>query len=198
MKKAILVAAIMILSLSTWVFAGPNFNAKAWVHVLDHTSRTCTKNFPAGIDSCDDIVYLLAAEDADCFVVFWDLVNYQGFDYALTWPGTYTAAFTSCSSLTIGSIVNPGDGVSHAWYVCQSGDVAIPGWAWIYDTGAVCLADHPTANGVVVGDCSAILDTLPEISYGCAGIGGYVPGGLTPCEAAIEPTSWGQIKSMFR
>jgi hypothetical protein len=214
MKKAILVAAIMILSLSTSVFAGPNFNAKAWIHLEDHASRTCAKGFPTGIDSCDDIVYTLAGADADCFPVFWDLVEYQGFDYGLTWPGAYTAAFTSCSDLAIGTIVNPGDGVSHAWYVCQNSTIAIPGWAWIYDTGPVCIISHPTAGGVVVGACNptvgalvtgdwktelgVALDTLPPISYGCSGIGGYVVGDGNPCDAAIAPTSWGGIKGMFR
>lgn len=198
MKKAILTAAILILTLSASLSAGTNFNTKAWIHLEDHASRTCAKGFPAGIDSCDDIVYTLAGQDADCFPVFFDLVEYQGFDYSLSWPATYTCAFTSCSDLAIGTIVNPGDGISHAWYTCQAGPIAIPGWAWIYDTGEVCIISHPTAGGVIVGDCSTFLDTLPSISFGCSGIGGFVSEDGNPCLAAIEPTSWGEIKSMFK
>jgi hypothetical protein len=196
MKKAILLASIMILIVSGASFAGINAEAKGWVHVLDHASRTCAKGFPADIDSCGDIIYTLAGQDADCFPVFWNMTEYQGFDFSLAWPGTYTCAYTSCSDLAIGTIINPGDGVSHAWYVCQNSSASIPGWGWIYDTGLVCLTDHPTAGGVIVGDCSTLLDTLPSSSYGCAGIGGTA--GQNPCENSTNPTSWGDIKGLFK
>jgi hypothetical protein len=159
------------------------------------------KSLPAITDSCD-IVYTLPSQDADCFPVFLDLAEYQGFDYSMTWPGLYTCAFTSCSPLAIGTIVNPGDGISHAWYTCQAGPIAVPGWGWIYDTGQVCLTDHPTAGGIIVGACpvhpdsSAVLDTLLLINTGCAGIGGVE--GDSPCKNATSPTTWGDVKGLFR
>jgi hypothetical protein len=194
MKKIFAIAAVVTLVGAT-AFAGQNAGVgKAAIHVLDHASRTCTKSFPA-IVGCADIQTELAAPDADCFPVFFDLVEYQGFDYGMTWPGMYTCAFASCSDLTIGTILNPGDGVSHAWYVCQPGPVAITGWGWIYDYGTVCLIAHPTAGGPSIGDCAGALDT-PVRTF-CAGIGG-TPGDDPCAPTGIQPTTWGAIKDMFK
>jgi hypothetical protein len=194
MKKIFAIALVLSVVGAT-AFAGQNAGlGKAAVHVLDHASRTCTKSFPT-ITGCSDIQTELAGPDADCFPVFFDLVEYQGFDYGMTWPGMYTCAFTSCSDLAIGTIQSPGDGISHAWYVCQAGPVAITGWGWIYDYGAVCLTAHPTAGGPNIGDCAGALD-MPVRTF-CAGIGGEP--GDDPCEPTyIQPTTWGAIKEMFK
>ena len=193
MKKVLVVAVALMLIFSASAFAGANFTAKGAVHVEVHASRTCTKGYVT-IDACVDIVFEISSPDADCFPVFYDLVEYQGFDYGLTWPGMYSCAFNSCSDLAIGTILWPGDGISHAWYVCQPGPVSVPGWGWIYDYGMVCLVPHPTAGGPNVGDCSGELDV--PICYSCAGIGGYV--GDDPCRpTGTEQSTWGNIKSMF-
>ena len=173
---------------------GVNKFGKAAVHALPHTSRSCTKNFPV-IVSCGEIITTEPSQDTDCFPVFFDLVEYQGFDYGMIWPGMYTCVFTSCSDLTIGGIVNPGDGVSHAWTVCQAGPVAIPGWGWIYDYGMVGVVDHPEVLDINIGDCQGDFNQ-PLCSY-FAGIGGYI--GDDPCEpTATKPTSWGGIKAMYK
>jgi hypothetical protein len=193
--KAIIAIALGVMLVSSGL-ASAGLNAglgKGAVHVMPHASRTCAKNFPS-ISGCTQIQTTTGVSDADCFPVFYELVEYQGFDYGLVWPGTYTCAFTSCSDLAIGTIQNTGDGVSHAWYVCQPGPVAICGWGWIYDSGLVCLVAHPTAGGPVIGDCSGGLDQ-PIATY-CAGIGGTP--GEDPCAATtIAPTTWGAIKGMF-
>jgi hypothetical protein len=177
------------------VFAGNNAGVgKVAVHVVPHASRTCTKNFPS-IIGCQEINTTEAGMDADCFPVFFDLVEYQGFDYGLSWPGLYSCAFTSCSVLTIGGIVFPGDGVSHAWTVCMPGPVAITGWGWIYDSGPVCVVPHPEPGTLNIGDCNAVLDQ--PVGNFCAGIGGYI--GEDPCSpTALRQTTWGTIKSIFR
>jgi uncharacterized repeat protein (TIGR01451 family) len=179
------------------VCGGPgNVAGKAAIHVMEHASRTCSKSFPA-IASCGDIEYTVPSCDVDAFPVFFDLMEYQGFDYSLSWPGTYTCAFTSCSDLTIGSIVNPGDGVSHAWYTCQPGPIAVTGWAWIYEGGPsqICPVAHPEAGAIVIGDCSAGL-SQPEVIF-CAGIAGAL--GDDPClTTSIRPTTWGGIKAMYK
>ncbi len=194
MKKVLVVAVALILALSASAFAGANPGAKAAVHVMDHASRTCAKNYPV-ITGCGDIVATLAGPDADCFPVFYELTEYQGFDYGMTWPGMYTCAFTSCSDLAIGTIQNVGDGISHAWYVCQPCPVALPGWGWIWDYGMVCIVPHPTAGGPNIGDCSGMLDY--PICVFCAGIGGYI--GDDPCwPTGAEESTWGGIKGMFK
>jgi hypothetical protein len=176
-------------------FAGLNSGvAKVAVHVLPHASRSCVKNFPT-IAGCSDIITTETSSDVDAFAVFFDMVEYQGFDYGMTWPGLYSSVFTSCSDLTIGGIVNTGEGVSHAWYVCQNSAVAIPGWCWIYDIGAVCVVPHPAAGGPTIGDCHAG-DDLPVGNF-CAGIGDSI--GDDPCTpTAAEATTWGAIKGMYR
>ncbi len=193
MKKVLVLAVAL-----TFVLGGTclalNDIAKVAVHVEDHASRSCTKGFPV-IGGCEEINTTLTGNDADCFPVFFDLDEYAGFDYGLMWPGMYTCVFTSCSDLTIGGIVSPGDGISHAWTECQPGPVAIPGWGWIWDTGLVCVVPHPEAGGPNIGDCEGVI-THPICNF-CAGIGGAQ--GDDPCEpTGTEPTTWGGIKSMFR
>lgn len=194
MKKAMGVAAILILIVSAAAFAGVNANAKIAVHLEAHASRTCLKNFPS-ITTQGDIVNEYAGNDVDAFPVFFDMVEYQGFDYGMTWPGTGSCAFTSCSDLTIGTIQYAGDGVSHAWYVCQSSDIAVPGWAWIYEPAParIQVVINPAAERILVGDCQdpAVKDTIPLSHSYYSGIAGE-PG------QPVQPTSWGQIKAMFK
>jgi hypothetical protein len=143
---------------------------------MPHASRTCAKGFPS-LAGCEDIVTTEPSPDVDVFPVFYDLVEFQGFEYALVWPGPESCAFTSCSDLTIGGIVFPGDGISHAWTSCQYDQVAIAGWAWLHDYGAVCVVEHPKAGNLGIADCHRGAD-MPVASF-CAGIGDSV--GDNPC-----------------
>jgi hypothetical protein len=194
MKRALVLAIALTLILSACAWAGANPNAKAAVHVLPHASRSCTKNFPVILD-CGDIITTEPSPDVDAFPVFFDLTAYQGLDYGMTWPGTYSCVFTSCADLAIGNIVWSGDGISQAWLACVVDSVCVAGWAWIYGSGIVCIAPHPEAGGPTIGDCTPEPDSL--ICNFCAGIGGYF--GDDPClPTATEPSTWGSIKRMFR
>ena len=128
MRRVIAGTIILTLVLTGIGVAGSNPDMKAALHVLPHGERTCAKNFPT-ISEVGDIIYTEPGPEADVFPVFYNLVEWGGFDYGLTWPGLYTCAFTSCSDFTIGGIVNPGDGVSHAWSVCKFTPIAVAG-AW--------------------------------------------------------------------
>lgn len=199
MPRFVLLAMCVVLVTSSFCIGGSNPGAKVAVHVTTHfEKRSCTNQFPT-IGSCEDIVYSLESGDADCFPVFFNLEEYLGCEYGLTWPGTYSCTFTSCSDLTIGGIVYPGDGVSHTWVSCQSDDIAIPGWAWIYeaDSARVCVIDHPQAFAVSVLDCSEGLDEPAEDPF-CAGIAGEL--GDDPCDVPVAnaSSSWGAIKTLFR
>ena len=195
MKSVIGLAAIIILIASVACYAGVNADFKGAVHVDLHGSRSCTKSFPT-LTACEDIVYTLASPDADCFPVFFGLAEWQGFDYSLSWPGMYSCVFTSCSDLTIGGIVNPGDGVSHAWTSCQMTELAVTGWAWIYDYGLVCMVNHPGTGDIKVGDCSDPTEYDNPAATFCAGIGGTA--GQWPCENPTQPETWSHIKTMFK
>ena len=194
MKRVLVVTVALTLILSVCAFAGNNPEAKVAVHLQDAGSVSKCAKVPT-IADCGDIITTHPATSVDAFPVFFDLVEYQGFDYGMSWPGLYTTVFTSCSDLTIGGIVATGDGVSHAWTACQYGTVAMPGWAWIYDYGIVCVVPHPEAGGPTIGDCRGGLDGV--ICNFCAGIGGYI--GDDPClPTATEPSTWGGIKGMFK
>ncbi|MFH1314379.1 MAG: hypothetical protein ABIJ00_14275 [Candidatus Eisenbacteria bacterium] len=173
-----------------------NPNGKVAVHVEPHASRSCSKSFPA-IQICTDITYMTDSGDADVFPVFFDLMEYQGFEYGVTWSGQSSCVFTSCSDLTIGGITYPNDGVSHAWTGCQPGPVAVPGWAWL-TVDSPCLVyivGHPQTGSITIGDCSGGAGS-PSYSF-CAGLAGAV--GDDPCvPTRVEPTTWGGIKAMFR
>jgi hypothetical protein len=195
MTRIIAMAAILTIALAVAASAGLNANAKAAVHVIPHASRSCTKNFPA-ISDCHDIVTTEPSGDVDAFPVFYELAEYAGLDFSLDWEGVYSTVYTSCSTLTIGGIVWPGDGVSHAWSVCQELTVAVPGYAWIIDVGLVCVIPHPGTGYINAGDCQG--GTTPDhltISW-CAGIGGTE--GEDPCQNATEPCTWSAIKEMFK
>ncbi|MFH1314035.1 MAG: choice-of-anchor D domain-containing protein [Candidatus Eisenbacteria bacterium] len=177
MRAGFIFVFLGILSIAVAAFAGANQYAKVAVHVLPHIPRTCADGVPA-VSQCTDIIYTEPSSDVNFFPLFFDLVEYQGFDYGITWPGSGSCVFTSCSDLTIGSIVAPGDWVAHAWATCQPGPIAIPGWGWISDQGQVCIIPRPGAITVNIGDCSSGNDA--PIQAFCCGIGGSE--GENPCQ----------------
>ena len=195
MKKVLVLTVALTLILSACAFAGLNPSAKVAVHVLTHPSAaSCVKLFPV-VNVCTDITTTNPGVSVDCFPVFFDMVEYQGFDYGMTFASGYSATFTSCSDLTIGTISDPGTGISHAWYVCQYAPVAITGWAWLYSYGMVCIVPHPEAGGPTIGDCHGGNDGV--ICNFCAGTNGLI--GDDPCwPTATEPNTWGSIKGMFK
>jgi uncharacterized repeat protein (TIGR01451 family) len=163
----------LVVMLSPAAYAGMNPDVKAAVHVLPHNAgRSCAKGFPI-LTGCEDIIDTYpGCDDVDFFPVFFDMVEYQGVEYGIVWPGYGSCSFTSCSDLTIGDIVNPGDGISHAWASCQVGAVAVMGWGWLSgsEPGSVCIVAHPTMGGINVGDCTHGLDHA--VAAYCAGLCG--------------------------
>jgi hypothetical protein len=199
MKVLFSILLMVPLILPCAALGGMNPDCKVAVHALPNTSRTCYNNFPV-IEDCRDMVTTEPSTYADCFVVFFDLDEYIGMDFGLTWPGPYSAAWTHCADMAIGNIVWPGDGFSCAWYICQSDPVKVVGWATIYGVGRVCVVQHPGVAAINVGDCYAGLDS-PTDNF-CAGIGGTT--GDDPCPGAgIEPIenqedhTWSSIKAFF-
>jgi hypothetical protein len=196
MARYIAISALLAAALVGSVQAGTNRgDARVAVHVVSHGPRSCSQGLPVDISGCEDIVTTEPGAEVDAFPVFFDLAEYQGCEYALCWPGLYSAVFTSCSDLTIGEITRNGDGISHAWYSCRSGPVCIPGWAWISDYGAVCVCPHPEGGAIAIGDCEGELDDVAAVT--CAGIGGHA--GDDPCGGEVkDQRTWGEIKDLFK
>jgi hypothetical protein len=194
MKKTFAIVAVLIMAMSAVALAGNNPNAKIAVHVRAHNAKAgCT----VAITTCEDIVTTEAGFSADCFPVFYDLVEFLGCEYGLCWPAwTYSGAFTSCSDLVIGTVTMPGDGASHTWTSCQAG-VAVPSFVWLYadGPGQVCPCPNPETGLISVLDCAEGLDS--PVGIFCAGL--YGETGEDPCEpvTATETSTWGAIKSIF-
>ena len=189
---------------------GVNVAAKVAVHVLPHNDlRTCVRDFPVITCPSADINTTCPAGDVDFFPVFFDLVEYTVVEYGISWPGTYSCAFQSCSPFTIGDIIWPPgvvdpellqDGISQAWTECQPGPIAVPGFGWIDEPGAayICVVPHPMTGWIGVADC--VFDdgnVNHPVERFCAGINGAI-GDDIHGPSATEGTSLGKIKAMFR
>jgi len=181
--KTLFILCLVIISLSASVcLSGQNPDAKVAVHVMSHEARrNCSNNMPT-ISDCEDIVATYAGcDDADFFVVFYDLEGYTGFNYSVSWPGDWsTCSFTSCSDFVIGGIVSPGDSIAQTWADCDSSSVCIAGFGWIGDietSGYITVGPFPGAN-IDIADCSFDVDTT-SAAYR-AGVCGAT--GDDPCE----------------
>lgn len=193
--KRLCVTAVLLLVLCppACAVAGANDNAVVAVHVLPHGSGGCSRVDEERLSDVCDVSFNEAGSHVDVFPVFFEMVEYQVLDFGLTWPGTYSAVWTGCSDIDVGEIVWPGDCVSQVWRSCQSGPIAIPGFAEIYDSGEICVIPHSQYGGIMIMDCPGEED-VPRSVY-CAGIGGHVV--QDPCFGDAE-TTWGGIKSLFK
>ena len=203
MIRSLLLVLCCLLITAGGAVGGSNPDAKVAVHVLPFDChRACARNFPVLENPCDIIATIKNCGDIDFFPVFFDLVEYQGVEYGVEWPGSYSCAYTICSYTHIGEIVWPGDGTSQCWQGCMSGPMVIPGWGWITvdEPGEVCIVPHPQSGGILVGGCGPgcpELDTLTT-TY-CAGV--CAVDGEHPCKPGGQPiaaTTWNSIKYIFR
>jgi hypothetical protein len=197
MRRGILISLFLVCALSTALLAANNPNAKMALHLRPHSAKAgCDYGT---IEDCEDIVYELEDGSFDAFPVFFDLIEFLGCEYGLEWPETWSSAsFTNCSDFVIGGVVNPGDGAAHTWTSCQPSGVCVPAFVWIvaYGPGQICPTDNPLTGFPKVLDCAQGADSL--FTYGaCAGL--YGAEGDDPCELnPITPTTWGEIKSLFK
>jgi hypothetical protein len=198
MRLAITILVIaLVASIASTCLAGNNPEAKVAVHVRPHNAKLGC-NVGTIVD-CNDIIETEASFSFDAFPVFYELAEYLGCQYGLTWPAwAYSAAFTSCSDLVIGTVVWPGSGAAHTWTTCQAAGVAVPSFIWLYadDPGTICPIPYPDAEPPLLSvlDCAEGLDTPMTIS--CAGVYGEV--GDDPCRDATEAATWSAIKSIFK
>ena len=198
MKRAICISAAVLLVMAGSAPGGANPFAKGAVHIMPHTERTCTTDFPV-IYNCTDIVTTVAATDIDVFPVFFDLYEYKEFVYSLNWTSGSSCVFTSCTDYSIGSVVWSGDGIVQGWNECQTGNSVVTGWGHIQGEGYVYMYMHYELNIGGVYDCAGNLDGVCYSYW--SGFGGFAIGD-DPCEpvdpSAADESTWGQIKAMFR
>jgi hypothetical protein len=111
-------------------------HCKLAMHLAPHGAYAC-KNLPA-ISGRDDLVRRVASPgtDLDVFVVVFAYDSLSAVEYGLWWPPEWGSAETNfCSPMTLGSIVNPGDGAILAWTTCQVSSESAPfkpvAWSWL-------------------------------------------------------------------
>jgi hypothetical protein len=208
MKKVLVLAIALTLALTVAAMAGQNPLNKIAVHVKAHPT-SCTKAYPT-FALCSSIVYTYAAGgDVDVMPVFFDLTNYTVVECGLIWPeGVWgSGSWVRCKGdVSVGSIAHSADqvaqdpatrGTAIAWSLCQTGFSNAPGYCWLAVTtaGRVCPAPDPPTGDMGVVDCNSIYEH-PVQTY-CAGIMGAA--GDNPClTSAVEQSTWGQIKSVFK
>ena len=197
MKKVLVAAVALTLVLSAVAFAGNNPAAKVAIHVRDHNAKQAC-NPGLVIVGCLDVNTTYAGFSTDAYPVFYDLAEFLGVEYGVCWPAwAYSAAFSNCADLVIGSVIWSGEGASHSWLACQAG-VAVPSFLWLYADapGLVCPCPHPGSGAISVLDCAEGLDS--PIGIFCAGVYGEI--GDDPCEpvVATEASTWGGIKGVFK
>jgi hypothetical protein len=198
-RYSALLLCIVLVTVSS-VIAGQNPNSKVAVHVLPHEpDRACRRNFPAIENLCDINATYEGCGNIDVFPVFYDLVQYQGLEYGLEWPGSYSCVYTVCSDSHLWDIVWPGDGTSQIWGECRTGAVAIAGWGWITTDvpGLVRVVGHPASGHIIVGGCNTKLDTV-AVTYAAGVCGAAGEGPCGPGEQAVAAATWGGIKGIFR
>lgn len=200
--KKVLVIAIALTFVATAALAGGNPATKIAIHTKAHPT-SCTKGYPV-FAACTDInTTWTALGDFDAMPVFYDLVAYTVTEFALTWPAAWgSTSWVRCKGdLAVGGILNPGEGTAIAWTACQTGWGVAPGYAWLYATepGSVCPIPYSATGDYGVVDCAP--SPGPYYDYPvwvtCAGVGGIVGGDPCGC-SATEPSTWGEIKSMFK
>lgn len=199
MKIGLLSLAALVL-VSGLAVAGYNSEVKVGIHVLPHDpERGCFRNYPV-IDEPADIVFTYdgCSEEVDFFPVFFDLTECYGVEYAVVWPGSQTCTFTICSYSHIGQLVNSGDWIAQCFDGCQTGYAVIPGWGEvIMDVpGYVCMAETEPGGRIGILDCHEAID-VPVANF-CAGVCGTIGEDPLYADQATVPTTWGEIKSLFR
>jgi hypothetical protein len=140
-----------------------NYDAKIAVHVVEYDPHmNCGERLPV-IQGCAWIQSTYEGADVLAFPIFFDLCEYQGVEFGLSWPDWEGGAvWQSCADLSIGEITHPGDGVSQVWHDCHLDNAVVPGWIWVYADGPGHIepCGHPYTGEVQILNCWQEVDKL--------------------------------------
>jgi len=202
MKAGMLIVLAVILAPAPVAYgstAPDNQNLKVVLHVEAHETRTCSKNMPSISDRADFKRVWDTYTDVDVFFVIFSYDSLTGVEFGLRWPQDWGSAFTyHCADLSIGSISDPGDGMSITWQTCQRSDARPRYWpvAWTWlapvSDGEVEITQHllKTSN-------CAFQTSEPESIFN-AGLNVDPYEGPPGGGVAVQPMTWGGVKAMFR
>jgi hypothetical protein len=206
MKLLMLLVVVVVLAVGFESVCGAtvaNQTSKFVLHIEQHAARSCAEGMPS-IGTRDDLERVHdTCEDIDVFFVIFGFDSLRGVQYGLVWPeGWGSASTTHCADFAVGSIVNPGDGMAMTWSGCQLAG-AVPAfwpvaWSWLLPAseGQIQISNNPATDALTVSSCS-FEEAEPESVF-FAGVNTDPYEGPPGDGVGIEPTSWGQIKAMFR
>ena len=180
-------AVILASALAPAALAGPNADHKIAVHVVSH--GVACKSLPVFTDCSEIVTTYAGAGDIDVIPVFYDVSEAGATAYGLTWPAEWgTCAYTQCwGDLTVGGIVNPGDGLSTAVLTCDSSWAIGAGYGWLAATGpgAVSIIPEPRADDLGIVACASEVLDRPSCTFSALIGSGS---GEDPCgEADLSP-----------
>lgn len=216
MKKVLLIVVALTLVLTAYALAGDNVAHKVAIHVRAHGN---CKTAPTGaanmFTSCTEIVTTYAGGgDIDAVPVFFDLAGFKLNELGMSWPEASWgyASWSKCKGdVAVGVIMHSAvpevpahtagklNGTAIAWSTCQTSWMMAAGFAWMVaaDPGMICPVPNPATDMMGVTDCGPLAAYDPPRCAFCAGVLGMV--GDDPClPTANEPSTWGEIKSIFK
>jgi hypothetical protein len=186
-----------------------NSNVKMAIHLIAYDAGmgcSAKQGFPQ-ISGTGDIVSRIDPGgypyDVHVFPVVYGFVEITGVAFGLVWPaGWGSTVWTRCAGdQAIGDIVNPFDGQAFTYLTCKypPGDVPsflVMGYAWLAASaaGEIEVGANPSTNYINVTDCLFQETVIESVFHGGIGLEPYQG---TP-KYATEPTTWGEIKAMFK
>ena len=163
-----------------------------------------------------DYHYSLSGSDTDPFVNqeapigglrevwLWLYANCEDGVAALEFDVVVSSEFVNLVFVPVGNVLNAGnqDQVLLAVGGCPSGPFAL-GYFLVLELsaagGTMCMVPSAANGWNVSVDCDPIAPTTHDNgSYGYSTDGSIPCGELTSCVLAVEETSWGRVKSLFR
>jgi hypothetical protein len=202
MKKVLVIAIALTFALSVTALAGNGHNPiiKIGMHTKAHPT-SCTKGYPV-FTSCSNIITTTALCEFDVMPVFFDLVEVTVTEFGLTWPAEWgTMSWVRCKgTIAVGGILNPGEGTAISFQTCQYSWSIAPGYGWLIATGPGTVTPIPyfATGDYGVVDCQPSPGPYYDYPVCIFSAGACGLTGDDPCfPTAVEPSTWGSIKSMF-
>ncbi len=196
---AVLAVGVLLARPAPASSSAGNASLKAALHVEPHQTRTCAKNMPSLAGRSDLVRTWDTYSDVDVFFVVFSYDSLTGVEFGLEWPQDWGTGFTChCGDLAAGGISRPGDAMTLTWETCQSNGSRPACWpiAWTWLSPSSDGEVEISPYSLVVTDC-AFAEAEPDSIFN-AGLNVDPYEGPPGGGVAVEPTTWGALKAMFR
>jgi uncharacterized repeat protein (TIGR01451 family) len=167
---------------------GANANSKLALHVVSH--GTSCKSLPAVADCSELVTTFAGTGEIDVIPVFYNLNETVVLEFGLAWPEEWgTCQYSTCwGNVSLGGIVNPGDGVVTTSFSCDSSWSIAHGFGWLGATspGRISVVANPPTSEITVVDCQP---EYPGSDWPAATFSSAIGGGMgdDPCAAPLNP-----------